>query len=286
MRRADKTDARRRMCEDHEWMRRPLNRLRMRLGWAKLNAVVRMLNTSKSDDLRDVAYVAQLICRAGVVFDERALYGVDNRFMTSGPFGLWQIPTQLARCLVELSRYEIGSFIEIGTWLGWTVTFVSAYLRRFNPWLAATTVDVGDCRAFFRNLLIPMRVHQGTSEDFRGQRFNLVFIDGDHSYRGCAADYDNLGRHADICMFHDVNDRFVAEYIPNEGGVPRFWVEVKAAVSPADRVFEYLDHSESDRIMGIGLIVRPTAVERPQSDGATLRGEMPRTAARGFSWRG
>lgn len=234
-------------------------RWRERLEWSKLRAAVRTLHTAPQSDLSDVEFIARTIRRAGLVRDPRSLYGVDNRFMNSGPFGLWQIPTQLAPCLIELSRYKIATMIEIGTWSGWTVNFMGAYLRRFNPALQITTVDTGNCWGLARRPAIPMRVHQGTSADFRTQRFDFAVIDGDHAYHSCLADYENIGRSATICMFHDIDDKFVANYAPNEGGVPRLWAEMKSSPARGARMFEYCHHSQGDRVMGIGLIVRVDA---------------------------
>lgn len=146
--------------------RRVLRHLRMLGDRRRLQSAVRMVDTSSLERLRDVNFVADAIRRAGLVCDERSLYGADNHFMNSGPFGLWQIPAQLARCLIELSKYQIGSMIEIGTWSGWTVTFMGAFLRRFNPWLRILTVDTSECWNLSRRLVIPMRVHRGTSRRF------------------------------------------------------------------------------------------------------------------------
>lgn len=237
-----------------------VRRWRERREWCKLRAAVWALRAASIGDLKDAEFIARAIRRAGLVCDPRNLYGADNRFMNSGPFGLWQIPAQLAHCLVELSRYHIATLIEIGTWSGWTVTFMGAYLRRFNPALQITTVDTGNCWGLARRPLIPMRVHQGTSADFRGQCFDLSLIDGDHSYRACRADYDNVGREAPLCVLHDINDRFVANYAPNQGGVPRLWAELKSCPPAGARMLEYCHHSEAQRVMGIGLILRTEAV--------------------------
>jgi hypothetical protein len=99
-------------------------------------------------------------------------------------------------------------------------------------------------------------------EELQAQSFDLAFIDADHAYDGCRADYEAIGSSASICAFHDIQDRFVAELPDNHGGVPRFWNELKSNTHPPDRIFEFLDHSHGESVMGIGLLVRGSAKAR------------------------
>jgi len=177
--------------------------------------------------------------------------------------GLWQNPLQLGHCLAELSNHKIGSFIEIGTSKGWTCSFMVAYLLRFNPTLRATTVDpIPQFRMFpkIRNIL-PINYAAGkTSEDFKGEHFDLAFLDGDHSYDWLQRDYENLGRFASISMFHDINDDFVATKPGNKGGVRRFWQELQSADSKEARFLEFTQHSDKAAFMGIGLKISNASV--------------------------
>lgn len=232
---------------------------------ARLMAVIRALVYDSLCDLRDPHFVANRIRAAGLVFDERMLYGADNQYMNFSRAGLWQIPMQLARCLVHLSKYHISKIIEVGTWSGWTISFMTAYLLRFNSNLEVVTVDVADEFGFGSSPMtqsLPIVFHKGTSADFRGQVFDLAFIDADHSYTSCLNDYESVGRTASICMFHDINDQYVIGWKGNRGGVPTLWGELSANLLPQDHVLEFLDHSEGDRTMGIGLIVRKRATLR------------------------
>ena len=228
----------------------------------EISKLIRVINALQNADLDNLIYpdfVANQIRSAGLVFDHRNLYGSDNQYMNCGHEGLWQMPIQLAKCLVHLTNYRINSAIEVGTWSGWTISLMTAYLLRFNPNLSVLTVDTGDAFGFASSVIIqllPISVHVGTAQDFAGQAFDLAFIDGDHSYASCRGDYEAIGRIAKICMLHDINDKYVASHPANDGGVPRFWRELTYKMEPDSARYEFLDHSEGDSVMGIGLLVR------------------------------
>ncbi len=58
-----------------------------------------------------------------------------------------------------------------------------------------------------------------TSSDLVGQKFDLVFIDADHSYMGAKYDWLNLGRYARKAVgFHDIHGH---EYDKYDGGIVR-----------------------------------------------------------------
>lgn len=73
----------------------------------------------------------------------------------------------------------------------------------------------------------------------RGRRVEFMFIDGDHSYEGVRMDYrmySGLLAQGALLAFHDI--------VPGPshlvGGVPRFWKELKAALEPPCRVYEFV----------------------------------------------
>lgn len=221
--------------------------------WPLLRALW-LIRRSTVEQLREPAYVRGILEGAGLRAETRDVYGDDAIYVNDGP-GLWQIPDQLARCMCELSRHRIRTMIEIGTADGWTTTLMTAYLKRFNPGLRAITVDVADAFVAYPLIrpLVPLRAARGaTSEAFAGRRFDLCFIDGDHSYGWVAKDYENVGRYAAICMFHDINDEIVAGHPQNAGGVPAFWSRLKEGAQ-ARRVLEFTAHTQQRRVMGIGL---------------------------------
>lgn len=63
--------------------------------------------------------------------------------------------------------------------------------------------------------------------------FDCVFIDGDHSYAGVKADWENYGPLGRIVAFHDIswNETWVSKVpgrVTQPMGVPKLWDEIKA----------------------------------------------------------
>ena len=104
---------------------------------------------------------------------------------------------------------------------------------------------------------MPLRHLPLESVSLKGQRYDLVFIDGDHAYEAVAADYENVGKQARICAFHDIRERYVTEVIdPQQGGSVAFWRDMMAhrlTCSDGTVAEEICLHNEPDR-MGIGVL--------------------------------
>ena len=69
-----------------------------------------------------------------------------------------------------------------------------------------------------------------------GNQFDVLFIDGDHTYEGAKQDfvkYSHLVKDGGIIALHDIQEdyktRFDVQTASWTGGVPLFWREVKAA---------------------------------------------------------
>jgi hypothetical protein len=73
--------------------------------------------------------------------------------------------------------------------------------------------------------------------------FDFGFIDGDHSYEGVKADWENYGPMCKIVGFHDIAGQVA--------GCVRFWNELKASVKY--RIEEFL---APETHMGIGIVYR------------------------------
>jgi hypothetical protein len=196
--------------------------------------------------------VLAVVLRAGLYDDGRVLYSNKYRAAFSN-VGIWQQPDELAAFLCFVQRYDVRSFLEIGTFHGQTFQLLSDFLTTLCPETQCCTVDLvkhPQCVPDSR-----YRYHLGTSADFKGQIFDLVFIDGDHSAAASRADYENVGRHARLCAFHDIDDEFIARDYP-DGGCPQTWREVKAEKANTHDIFEFVAADKPCRNMGIGLLVR------------------------------
>ena len=168
-------------------------------------------------------------------------------------FGLLQTPDEFARYCNYLSGREVHKAIEIGVFKGRSSYFMAAVLSRRNPDLEYYCVDIFDNMDSFEryNAIVPClkKYIPATSKDFRGQSFDFVFIDGDHSYDGSFADYVNVGRFAkNITVFHDIYEH---GYDALNGGIVRTWNEVVTDTSGHEhQVFS----TYPDVWMGIGVV--------------------------------
>lgn len=71
--------------------------------------------------------------------------------------------------------------------------------------------------------------------------YDFCFIDGDHTYEGVKADYENYGPMANIIAFHDID----------LDGVRDFWNQTRRSLPMMEFV-----HSSSKGQMGIGVLIK------------------------------
>lgn len=211
----------------------------------KLVLGLRTIQQCGLQELTSVDFLVDVISSIGLFYDPRNIYGTPGNEFMNDEDGLWQIPRQLAEFLVAVHEFPITSYLEVGVFKGYTIHFINAYLRRFNPTLQSLGIDPNSFCTIGRN----WEYRLSTSDDLAGQYFDLVFIDGDHSYDWVKRDWENVGRWARLCAFHDVNDHYVEEELG--GGVVKFWKELQAGPG---NFRSFLYHPQNERIMGIGLV--------------------------------
>lgn len=196
------------------------------------------LNTLKDTD------IIKLVCNYGLCPEYRPSYGEWNQYIVENmnEEGMFQTPKQIADAILELLKYDINTYAEVGIFKGGTHILMDSFLKLKNPNLKSVGIDIQDKR-LTEDIKPYINLHIGTSLDFEGQHFDLVFIDADHSYEGVSTDYQNLGQYANIVMFHDIND----DRCP---GVVKFWNEIKEGKKYKE--FKYQTNNEN--VHGIGLL--------------------------------
>lgn len=225
-----------------------------------LDAIAKV-QAASHEQLRSLPWLIDVLREIGLVPipDAAVTYEGEEEWINASQQGLIQLPREFARWLLLAAEQRPATYLEVGCFNGAAASVATAYLRRFNPELRATAIDLWPAFIFFCEVrsLLPLRYAVGkTSFDFVGERFDAVFIDGDHSFDWAWADYENVGRNAKVCAFHDVNNAPYRE-LPM-GGVCAVWERVKRH-EPAAAITEIFEHP-SREIMGIGVRTAPPPI--------------------------
>lgn len=175
----------------------------------------------------------------------------------------WQYPNQFSKYLVHLSNYNIKSYLEIGVRRGGTFIITFEYLNKFYPIKKAMGVDIIDCHSLVEYKKINskidfIKIDTGSAEfskfiDKQGE-LDLVFIDGDHSEKGCRNDFELFKDKANIIVFHDIASDVCL-------GVKKVWSAFKEEFSNKYNFYEYIDqynevkNRTKNSYLGIGIAI-------------------------------
>jgi Cephalosporin hydroxylase len=185
----------------------------------------------------------------------------------AGGMLIWQYPNQFAKYLVFLSSQRITSYLEIGIRWGGCFLTTLHYLKRFNSSIHATGVDL-EIHPQLRGLaqsaeLLSMDSHLEHFTAFcKGKSFDLVMIDGDHSYEGVKADFESVKDIGRIFVFHDITSSVCP-------GVGKFWGELKSQCTGTQHFIEFVDQYDSvvnRPLFGLGVYLKYGFVQRDQSN--------------------
>ncbi|QBF30401.1 hypothetical protein CFI11_04115 [Thalassococcus sp. S3] len=175
--------------------------------------------------------------------------------------GLQQIPTEFADFLLYCVRYRPASMAEIGVFTGGSCLIAASFFKALNADFRYVGIDLEAGVLLPDDVLellgVELRI-PATSEDLIGETFDIVFIDGDHSYHWAKNDFIGLGSHARfVCGFHDINSR---EYRQAGGGVFKYWRQLRQSLSRDVPMYE-ISHAplncgveQDGDWMGIGVV--------------------------------
>ena len=205
-----------------------------------------ILDNIKKLDVDSVSEIdiVNIICDFGLTFDDRSLYGAYQDCMNKPEeLGLWQKPDQLAPLIKYLlDNCLIDSFLEVGTYKASTFLVIREFLYLKNKNLQSITIDPHKLITdeFINHFNIN---YHKTNIMNLNHKYDLIFIDGDHSYESVKTDYEKAIRlNPRYILFHDIQDK----YCP---GVVRLWGEIKKNKD------NYIEFKTQDDIMGLGLVI-------------------------------
>lgn len=171
---------------------------------------------------------------------------------------IWQYPNQFSDYLLYLASVapKISSYLEIGCRFGGTFILTCEYLKAMGAQLThAVAVDLIDAcplmeeytssvdgAAFWKIDSKSSLFTELTSNTF----FDLVLIDGDHSYEGVRHDSLTMQKNSNIRVFHDI----VSSACP---GVVRYWQEIKSDNAYDIHEFTQQYESVANTFLGIGV---------------------------------
>jgi cephalosporin hydroxylase len=175
---------------------------------------------------------------------------------------IWQYPNQFSKYLCLLRTQKINSYIEIGCRWGGTFVLTNEYLKMFNNMNKSVAVDIIDspvinyCISNNETQFIKLNSKSKEFKDYINNNFfDLIFIDGDHSYNGVKNDYEISKNHGKIFVFHDI----ISDVCP---GVVQFWNELKNNEKDTYNFFEFIEqyidvwNNTRQKFLGIGVAIK------------------------------
>jgi predicted O-methyltransferase YrrM len=188
-------------------------------------------------------------------------YNFREKFLGSAPVKESQTPREFQRYLDTLDRYigvsDTGftqSYLEVGAYAGESLYYMSQYLSRGS---AITLIDLGDnglARRILTDIVIPhcrntynhtISLINGFSNapstiDAAGKlaptggRYDLVFIDANHTFRNSLEDFSIYRHMGNYVAFHDIADATTTKATIKHGveqaNVNHLWRAIKELV--------------------------------------------------------
>lgn len=222
---------------------------------------VSLIKNATVEQLTDSAFLEELIIKLGFnteILREQPEIVKNN----GGGLRIWQYPNQFSKYMLLLQQQNISSYIEIGCRWGGTFVLTTEYLKMFNTLTKSVAVDIINspvaeyCSLNKETSFIKMNSRDLEFNNYIKQnKFDLIFIDGDHSYKGVKNDYEISKNSGKIFVFHDI-----VNYVCP--GVVRFWNELKSTESETYRFFEFTEQYDEvwnkthQKFLGIGVAIK------------------------------
>lgn len=221
---------------------------------------IALIRNSNKDELNNVKYVENLIFNLGL--NNECPHELPQKILdNNGGLLIWQYPNQFSKYLLLLNTLKIKSYLEIGCRFGGTCVLTLEYLNKFNFIEKGVAVDIIDSsiinyKSYNNNF--DFYKYDSQKNDFsnfiKNNFFDLIFIDGDHSYDGVRKDFLVCKNNGKIFVFHDI----INDACP---GVIKFWNELKEDSNNYD-FYEYVEQynevykKTGKKFLGIGVAIK------------------------------
>ena len=227
----------------------------------KLYNVIDRIRNESLEKLSDPAYLEfKLLPELGLNDRHMHQYPSQLHPYCGGGIDSWQYPNQFSKYLQFLSKQNIKSYVEIGCHKGGTFIITVEYLNRFNTLDRCLAVDNWPREIINEYKTIRPEIEYLTTSSqsstfydaYLAHNWDLVLIDGDHSYNGAKKDYELVKDRARYIAFHDI----VNSLCP---GTQQIWADMKQ-MYPAEQTHQWCDQYDEvllrmrGSIMGIGLV--------------------------------
>jgi predicted O-methyltransferase YrrM len=236
-------------------------------------AIRRVRNLRTLPSMLNPRHRAQLVKECHDCRDFAGLFAFARDRLSGGALQNFE---EISDAIEYIGQHQPRSFCEIGTANGGTNllmmrnlpslrTIIALDLYITNRWMLRLLSLPGQDQHFLNGLSQDARTLKRVRAALGGESLDLLFIDGDHSFKGVSGDfmlYSPLVKEGGLIMFHDIvpdhATRFGRDGINRTGDVPAFWRMLK----PHFPHREFVRDPDQDGL-GLGIIHWSKALKLP-----------------------